>query len=484
MNNISLFVSIIINLCCKLPEWAMSIKLTYLFALVFLTSYHVSGNGASLFDKENQVESMPSWLYVSGSQRIRYESLNNQFRSQGQGSDQQVALRSLLAIGIKSSDFNLVIEAGDSRAFLDDNGSPLSTSMVNPVELIQTYLMWEHQNLFEKGGQSSLRVGRLTLDVGNRRLVARSKFRNTMNTFSGTEWKYETKQGNELQMFYTLPVNRAPDDASDLKNNHIEYDRPSGRAHFWGVSYTDKSLIQSHELTVFSLGLHENDSKKTATSNRDLITTGIVVKKPRKVGHFDYLVESVYQFGESRKSKKATDKVDLEHFAHFHRAEIGFSVPVSYTPRVALEYDYASGDSNGNDGRNERFDSLFGARRFDYGPTGIYGPFKRSNLNSIGLRITARPSRFTEFMSSYRGFWRASKSDAWVASGISDVTNVAPRFLGQQLEVRMRWKILPHTLHLELGSAYLRTGKFSRIIEPKTSDKNIYYGYAQVSYMY
>ncbi len=484
MNNISLFVSIIINLCCKLPEWAMSIKLTYLFALVFLTSYHVSGNGASLFDKENQVESMPSWLYVSGSQRIRYESLNNQFRSQGQGSDQQVALRSLLAIGIKSSDFNLVIEAGDSRAFLDDNGSPLSTSMVNPVELIQTYLMWEHQNLFEKGGQSSLRVGRLTLNVGNRRLVARSKFRNTMNTFSGTEWKYETKQGNELQMFYTLPVNRAPDDASDLKNNHIEYDRPSGRAHFWGVSYTDKSLIQSHELTVFSLGLHENDSKKTATSNRDLITTGIVVKKPRKVGHFDYLVESVYQFGESRKSKKATDKVDLEHFAHFHRAEIGFSVPFSYTPRVALEYDYASGDSNGNDGRNERFDSLFGARRFDYGPTGIYGPFKRSNLNSIGLRITARPSRFTEFMSSYRGFWRASKSDAWVASGISDVTNVAPRFLGQQLEVRMRWKILPHTLHLELGSAYLRTGKFSRIIEPKTSDKNIYYGYAQVSYMY
>jgi hypothetical protein len=484
VNNISLFVNIIINLCCKLPEWAMSIKLTYLFALVFLTSYHVSGNGASLFDKENQVESMPSWLYVSGSQRIRYESLNNQFRSQGQGSDQQVALRSLLAIGIKSSDFNLVIEAGDSRAFLDDNGSPLSTSMVNPVELIQTYLMWEHQNLFEKGGQSSLRVGRLTLNVGNRRLVARSKFRNTMNTFSGTEWKYETKQGNELQMFYTLPVNRAPDDASDLKNNHIEYDRPSGRAHFWGVSYTDKSLIQSHELTVFSLGLHENDSKKNATSNRDLITTGIVVKKPRKVGHFDYLVESVYQFGESRKSKKATDKVDLEHFAHFHRAEIGFSVPVSYTPRVALEYDYASGDSNGNDGRNERFDSLFGARRFDYGPTGIYGPFKRSNLNSIGLRITARPSRFTEFMSSYRGFWRASKSDAWVASGISDVTNVAPRFLGQQLEVRMRWKILPHTLHLELGSAYLRTGKFSRIIEPKTSDKNIYYGYAQVSYMY
>jgi hypothetical protein len=484
VNKISLFVNIIGNHCRKLREWAMPIKLTHLIALVFLSSFHVSSNGASIFNKENQVENMPSWLYVSGSQRIRYESLNKQFRSHGQGSDQQIALRTLLALGIKASGFNFVIEAGDSRAFLDDNGSHLSTNMINPIELIQGYLMWEHQNLFEQDGQSSLRVGRLTIDVGSRRLVARSKFRNTMNTFSGAEWKYTTKRGNELQMFYTLPVNRIPDGASDLKNNHIEYDRPSGRTHFWGVSYTDKSLIPNHEFAFFSLGLHENDTKKTATSNRDLITTGITIKKPRKTGDFDYLLESVYQFGESRKSKKLTDEVDLEHFAHFHHVEIGFSAPVTYTPRLALEYDYASGDSSANDGRNGRFDSLFGARRFDYGPTGIYGPFKRSNLNSIGLRISAMPTRLTEFMSSYRGFWRASKSDAWVASGINDIANVAPRFIGQQLEVRLRWKIIPRTLQLELGSAYLRAGKFSRIIEPETFDKNIYYGYAQLSYLY
>ena len=95
----------------------MSHKLTYLIALVFLTSFHVCSNGASLFDTENRVETMPSWFYASGSQRIRYETLNKQFRSQGRGSDQQVALRTLLAIGIKSSDFNFLIEAGDSRAF-------------------------------------------------------------------------------------------------------------------------------------------------------------------------------------------------------------------------------------------------------------------------------------------------------------------------------------------------------------------------------
>jgi hypothetical protein len=462
----------------------MSLKLTYLAAFVFFTSFHASSAAASLFDKTNRVEKMPTWLYVSGSHRIRYESLNKQFRSQGQGSDQQVALRTLLALGIKSSDFNFVIEAGDSRAFLNDDGSPHSTSMVNPIELIQGYLMWEHQNLFGQGDQSSLRAGRLTLDVGSRRLVARSKFRNTMNTFSGTEWKFKTKHGNELQMFYTLPVNRTPTAAHDLKNNHIEYDRPSGRAHFWGVSYSDKSSIQNHELTVFTLGLHEGDSKQTATSNRDLITTGITIKKLRKTGRFDYLLESVYQFGESRKSKKVTDTVDLEHFAHFHHVEIGFSAPITYTPRFTLEYDYASGDSRDNDGQNGRFDSLFGARRFDYGPTGIYGPFKRSNLNSIGLRISAMPSRFTEFMSSYRGFWRASKSDAWVASGISDVANVAPRFIGQQLEVRMRWEVIPRALKLELGSAYLRAGQFGRIIEPETFNKNIFYGYAQLSYLY
>jgi hypothetical protein len=466
----------------------MNSKLAHLAVLVtfccIIFSTSRTSYGSSLFDKSNRTETLPPWLYVSASHRTRYETLTTQFRSKGTGGDQQLAIRTLLAIGVKTSDFSFILEGGDSRAFFDDTDSPISTTMVNPAELIQGYLMWEHRDLLKKGDRSSLQVGRLTLDVASRRLVARSKFRNTTNTFSGAEWKLKNAQGNELQLFYTLPINRSPKASYDLKNNHIEFDTPSGRTQFWGISYTNKTLLKNHQLNLYGLRLDEKDSKKMPTANRKLFTAGFILQTLKEEAGLNYLLESVYQFGESRKSTKSKDEIDLEHFAHFHHAEIGFSWRSNYFYKIGLEYDYASGDSSNNDNRNGRFDSLFGARRFDYGPTGIYGPFKRSNLNSIGLRVSAKPSQFSEIMSSYRGFWRASKSDGWVGAGISAATNIAPRFMGQQLEVRLRWKLIPQTLHFELGSAYLRPGKFAKIMEPQTFNKNIYYGYAQVSYLY
>lgn len=466
----------------------MRAKLAQLLSLIIvclsLVAISPVSYGSFVFDRKKQTAELPTWLYIAASHRTRYESLSTQFRSKGKGGDQQLAMRTLFAVGVKSSEFNLVLEAGDSRAILDDDGSPLSTNMINPIELIQGYLVWKHQGLFKKGDRSSLRIGRLTLDMGSRRLVARSKFRNTMNTFSGVEWTHVNRRGNELQFFYTMPTNRKPKSFSDLKNNHINFDMPTGRTHFWGVSYTNINLLKSHEVNFYGTGLHEKDSKEIATYDRNLITAGFRTNTSKKEIGLDYLIESIYQFGESRNSKKSTDNTDLEHFAHFHHVEAGYSWKPYYSYRIAVEYDYASGDSSSSDNHNGRFHSLYGARRFDFGPTGIYGPFKRENLNSVGLRITMKPSNATEFMSSYRGFWRASKSDGWVASGISDVTNIAPRFLGQQVEVRLRWKAVPQTLHLELGSAYLRSGKFAKVTEPLNYKKNIYYGYAQVSYMY
>ena len=44
-------------------------------------------------------------------------------------------------------------------------------------------------------------------------------------------------------------------------------------------------------------------------------------------------------------------------------------------------------------GENNRFDTLYGARRFDFGPTSIYGPFIRSNLNSPALRLFFKPEK-------------------------------------------------------------------------------------------
>ena len=50
-------------------------------------------------------------------------------------------------------------------------------------------------------------------------------------------------------------------------------------------------------------------------------------------------------------------------------------------------YDYASGDSNPNDNKNGRFNTLFGIENFQFTHSGIRSLFKRSNISSPGYLV-------------------------------------------------------------------------------------------------
>jgi hypothetical protein len=63
-------------------------------------------------------------------------------------------------------------------------------------------------------------------------------------------------------------------------------------------------------------------------------------------------------------------------------------------------------------------------------------------------------------MFAYRGFWLASKKDAWTTSGVVDPAGDSGRFIGQQLEFSLRWDVLPGNLRLETGYAHLFAGNF------------------------
>ena len=97
----------------------------------------------------------------------------------------------------------------------------------------------------------------------------------------------------------------------------------------------------------------------------------------------------------------------LQHQAWYQHLDVGYTFDMPWTPRFALEYDYASGDKDPNDGKDQRFDTLFGARRFEFGPTGIYGAFARSNINTPGYRIGINPRSDVQAFLSHRAFWLA-----------------------------------------------------------------------------
>ena len=181
-------------------------------------------------------------------------------------------------------------------------------------------------------------------------------------------------------------------------------------------------------------------------------------------------------------SSATTDTTDLDHFAHFEHLEIGYTWAQAWMPRINADFDYASGDDNPRDSDNERFDTLFGARRFDFGPTGMYGPFARSNLLSPGLRLNLQPTGAVKLMVSYRGFWLASDTDAWTTSGVRDRSGATGSFIGLQIEARLRWEVVPGNYRFEAGVANLFAGGLMRDAPNSPDNGDVFYAYTQAGF--
>jgi hypothetical protein len=226
--------------------------------------------------------------------------------------------------------------------------------------------------------------------------------------------------------------------------------------------------------------LHEDDSAKFPTRNRRLYTPGVRYSRARAKANWDYDFESVVQVGKVRNSAAAADVTDLDHFAHFHHAEVGYTFAVPWSPRAYAVFDYASGDNSPTDDESNRFDTLFGARRFDHGPTGIYGAFARSNIESPGYGLNLKPTSAVELEIKHRLYWLASDTDAWTTSGIRDASGASGSFIGNQLEAMIRWDLLPGNLRLELGGAHLFAGEFIERAPNAAGKGDSTYGYASL----
>ena len=60
----------------------------------------------------------------------------------------------------------------------------------------------------------------------------------------------------------------------------------------------------------------------------------------------------------------------------------------------------------------------------------------------------------------YRAAWLAEARDRMDGTGLRDPSGTSGRFIGQQLEVRVRGEAVPGRLHLEAGAAHLIHGSF------------------------
>ena len=419
---------------------------------------------------------------ISGSFRPRVEGIANQFRPVPTFAANDILNSYLTTLhveyGVKGP-VRLGVELFDSRGTFQQRNSSAFTTEINALEPGQAYLNVDTGDLGGEGSKSSLTLGRFTKNIGSRRLVSRQQFRNTINAYTGVTFDWQGVGKDKFTALWVMPHTRLPDDVNGILDNGIEFDRESLNLQLFGASYTFANIFGG-TFELYGYGLYEQDSgtglRSVQTRDRRLFTPGMRLARQPQVGAFDYDFEAIYQTGLARETAAATDLRDLTVSAYFVHAEVGYTFAHEWKPRLSLHYDHASGDRN-NDGKFSRFDTLFGARRFEYGPTGLYGPVQRANLISPSIRAEITPSKVWDAFIAYRPLWLESATDTFAATLIRDRTGRSGTFAGHQIEGRLRYWIIPNEMILDTGLAYLAKGDFLRNAPNAPDTGNTFYGY-------
>lgn len=409
--------------------------------LVVLGSLATEGEGAESSD-----------IKFSGSIRVRQEVLEDQFRPGFNRYDDLLSIRSILLTEWKHGNWRVGAELYDSRSYDTDVGGVLTTGEVNAFEFVQAYAVRTIAQPFGKGSTASIEAGRFTMNLGSRRLVAADDYRNTTNGYTGLRADLALADKSAITLYYTLPQERLPDDFDSLRDNEIHFDRESFDLQLWGVLAAKPGLPGKLTAEISYVGLAEADAPDRATRNRKLNSfSGRVIRDPAP-GLFDFEVEGVVQSGTIR-SSAAASAPRLDVSAWFIHADAGWTFDATGRPRISLEYDYASGDDS--DSSYGRFDTLFGMRRADFAPSGIYAALGRTNIQSLGLRVEATPSPRLDAFGSFRALWAASATDVFSTSGVRDPTGASGRFAGYQLDARVRYWLIPQRLRAEFNGDWL-----------------------------
>lgn len=387
---------------------------------------------------------LPDWVDLGLENRTRFGSYDHPWRASqvvGNGrTDAQIPLRSRLRFGLGGNGpLRFLFEGQDARSiFSNDLGAFRNNTMVDEFDILQLFGSLTLKNILGSGLRTDFHFGRWTSDFGRRRLIARSNFRNASTAFDGFHWQIGRDKLWRLRAFVVEPVIR------DIE----QLDEQNGKSLFWGT-YFESHHFPWFEMDVYYLGL--NDKLPANVANRRTYSTfgGRLYKEP-KPGEPDYEIETTWQTG----TRGVTD-----HFAYLQHLDLGYTFNLPWKPRVVFHYDYASGDRQPGDSQDGSFDTLFGARNFEYTRTGIWGPFSRSNLQSPGWRVIVEPTSGWILEVKHRAWFLAQSKDFFGSSGLRDPTGKSGTSLGQDVQLRARWAV-SQNMDFDVGYVHWFKGSY------------------------
>ena len=240
---------------------------------------------------------------LSGEHQSRFEHYDGNVFVGASPNDGAFFLRTTLDAQYKQDGFSAQVEMMDARQGQADRDTRLTTSQVSTLDLLQANVAYK----FGSDNSSEIRAGRFTQDWGSRTLIARNRYRNTINTFDGISFNHTQANGNEFKFLSAQPVRRTPRDRLSLLDNDHRGDKSSEALRIHGVFANLPNLLPSVlnidlDLETYYIALKEKDTRKLQTSNRELHTFGFRARSAASVNEWDINWESIFQTGKRRAS--------------------------------------------------------------------------------------------------------------------------------------------------------------------------------------
>ena len=398
---------------------------------------------------DNPLSFFDGRLVLDFQERLRFEARNNNFDFNDKlktANDADFLLqRARLGVKFAPTDWltfyaqgQSAFEFGGARAKIPGQ---LGAEGDNQIDLFQAYLRIGEKNL-------NLTIGRQLLSYGDERLIGAFEWNNLGRSFDAVKFHYNTDTWS-IEAFTSSVVvpKRNVFDQSDLFDGNN-----TGRDQiFSGIYFSSTGLIPVQTTDLYALELHED----YPVGGTDFVTLGTRMKAdPKKLAGFDYETEMAAQTG------KVKGK-DLAAFAGHWGTGYNW-LGSSWKPRLGLEYNYATGDSNPADGTVGTFQNLFPTNHPFYGTMDF---FSWQNIHNPAVSFSVQPTEKLKVKLDYNFFWLADTHDAWYrANGVTQVRAISPKassYVGSELDLNLTWKITKN-FSLGGGCGHFFDGKYAK----------------------
>ena len=433
-----------------------------------------------------QSTAMNAWD-IGGQMRVRFESRSG-FAVAGAGAsavdfnrltpdNNYWLLREKFHVGYQPASWADFYAEGRDSSSWNDKRTPEPEE--DSIDLHQAFIGLGNAKEFPV----TAKVGRQELSYGDERLVGAFDWSNLGRVFDAAKLRFE----NDTLWVdaFAGRVVLANDGGFNVAN---DYDW------FSGVYASTKELIPKQETQLYFLARNTDAKSPAATTGspqaggptaRDIYTVGLRFKSlSGQFGGWDYDAELAGQFG-NYYEPSLTNNLDHQAFA-VHVAGGYTWTKTKGSPRLGLEYNFASGDSNATDGKHGTFENLFPTNHKFYG----YMDFVSwQNIHNVRLASSLKPVKGLTLTADYHLFWLAETADYFYAvSGAARKTGgygIKPAngsFAGSELDLIATYAIRAYA-SAQIGYGHFFTGDYVKNSLAGTGGaKGADYIYAQLTF--